>query len=79
MASLFDTRRYLTDFDSTRTGHVLTDTLVIGSGVAGARAAIEGALWVAVAGVQLRGALDAAPETPYGAMPGLFLRIAHRL
>ncbi len=43
MASLFDTRRYLTDFDSTRIGHVLTDTLVIGSGVAGARAAIEAA------------------------------------
>jgi hypothetical protein len=45
----------------------------------GARSAIEGALWVAVAGVQLRGALDAAPETPYAAMPGLFLRIARRL
>ncbi|MFQ5986319.1 MAG: hypothetical protein ACE5KQ_03070 [Thermoplasmata archaeon] len=45
----------------------------------GARAAIEGALWVAVAGVQLREALDAAPETPYGAMPGLIVRIAHRL
>ncbi len=43
MASLFDTRRYLTDFDSVRIGHVLTDTLVIGSGVAGARAAIEAA------------------------------------
>ncbi|MFQ5552287.1 MAG: hypothetical protein ACE5EW_00945 [Thermoplasmata archaeon] len=45
----------------------------------GARAAIEGALWVAVAGVQLREGLDAAPKTPYGAMPGLFVRIAHRL
>ncbi|MEE8198231.1 MAG: hypothetical protein V3R48_00760 [Thermoplasmata archaeon] len=45
----------------------------------GARAAIEGALWVAVAGVQLRAALDAAPEIPYGAMPGLFVRIARRL
>lgn len=43
MASLFDTRRYLTDFDSIQMGHVLTDTLVIGSGVAGARAAIEAA------------------------------------
>ena len=43
MASLFDTRRYLTDFDSNRAGHVLTDVLVIGSGVAGARAAIEAA------------------------------------
>lgn len=43
MASLVDTRRYLTDFDSVRIGHVLTDVLVIGSGVAGARAAIEAA------------------------------------
>ena len=43
MASLFDTRRYLTDFASIRTGHVLTDTLIIGTGVAGARAAIEAA------------------------------------
>ncbi len=43
MASFLDTRRYLTDFDSIRIGHVLTDTLVIGSGVAGARAAIEAA------------------------------------
>ncbi|MGD2110029.1 MAG: L-aspartate oxidase [Phycisphaerae bacterium] len=43
MASLFDTRRYLTDFDSVRTANVLTDTLVVGTGVAGARAAIEAA------------------------------------
>lgn len=41
MASLFDTRRYLTNFDSARTGNILADVLVIGSGVAGARAAIE--------------------------------------
>lgn len=45
----------------------------------GARSAIEGALWVAVAGVQLQEALDAAPETPYGAMPGLYVRIARRM
>jgi L-aspartate oxidase len=43
MTSLFDTRRYLTDFDARRTGHVVTDVLVIGSGVAGSRAAIEAA------------------------------------
>lgn len=43
MASLIDTRRYLTDFDADRVGHVVTDVLVIGSGVAGARAAIEAA------------------------------------
>ena len=36
-------RRYLTDFDSGRIGHVLTDVLVIGGGVAGMRAAIEAA------------------------------------
>jgi len=40
MASLFDQRRYLSDFDSSRMGHIVTDVLVIGSGVAGARAAI---------------------------------------
>ncbi len=43
MASLFDTRRYLTDFDSTRTGNLFTDVLIIGSGLAGSRAAIEAA------------------------------------
>lgn len=43
MPVLYDTRRYLTDFDSARMGHVVTDVLVIGSGVAGARAAIEAA------------------------------------
>ncbi len=40
---LFDTRRYLTDFDPASTGNIFTDVLVIGSGVAGARAAIEAA------------------------------------
>jgi len=40
MASLYDQRRYLSDFDSSRMGHIVTDVLVIGSGVAGARAAI---------------------------------------
>ncbi len=43
MATPFHARRYLTDFDSARIGHVLTDTLVIGSGVAGCCAAIEAA------------------------------------
>ncbi len=43
MATLFDTRRYLSNFDAARTGHVFTDVLVIGSGVAGARAALEAA------------------------------------
>lgn len=43
MGSLFDTRRYLTNFDSIRAGNALTDVLVIGSGVGGARAALEAA------------------------------------
>jgi L-aspartate oxidase len=43
MAGLYDTRRYLTNFDSHRTGNLFTDVLVIGSGVAGARSAVEAA------------------------------------
>src|ERR1043166_3955185 len=43
MISGYDSRRYLTNFDSHRTGNLFTDVLVIGSGVAGARAAIEAA------------------------------------
>ena len=43
MVSLLDTRRYLSNFDSSRTGHVFTDVLVIGSGAAGARAALAAA------------------------------------
>lgn len=43
MTSVYDSRRYLTNFDSHRTGNLFTDVLVIGSGVAGARAAIEAA------------------------------------
>ena len=42
MPTLYDSRRYLTNFDSNRTSHILTDVLGVGSGVAGARAAIEG-------------------------------------
>lgn len=41
MPTLFDRRRYLTNFDSTRVPHILTDVLIIGSGVGGLRAAIE--------------------------------------
>jgi L-aspartate oxidase len=43
MTTLLDTRRYLTSFDSRRMSNILTDVLVVGSGVAGARAAIEAA------------------------------------
>ena len=43
MPDQFARRRYLIDFDSRRLGQVFTDVLVIGGGVAGLRAAIEGA------------------------------------
>ncbi len=43
MAELYDTRRYLTRFDVHRIPNLFTDVLVIGSGVAGLRAAIEAA------------------------------------
>lgn len=43
MHKAFDTRRYLTNFDSRRAANIVTDCLVIGSGVAGSRAAIEAA------------------------------------
>jgi L-aspartate oxidase len=43
MPTLYDTRRYLTNFDSRRVPHLFTEVLVIGSGVAGLRAAIEAA------------------------------------
>ncbi len=41
--TLYDRRRYLTNFDSWRAGHLFADVLVVGAGVAGARAAIEAA------------------------------------
>ncbi len=43
MSSHFGQRRYLINFDVQRLGQVFTDVLVIGSGVAGLRAAIEAA------------------------------------
>ncbi len=43
MPNLFDTRRYLSDFEAARVGHLLTDVLVVGTGIAGCRAAIEAA------------------------------------
>lgn len=66
MASLFDTRRYLTDFDSVRAGHVLTDVLVIGSGVAGARAAIEAARYGSVTLVTKGGFEDSCTHHAQG-------------
>ncbi len=43
MAEPYDTRRYLTTFETHRVPHIFTDVLVLGSGVAGLRAAIEAA------------------------------------
>ena len=43
MSSAAGRRRYLTNFDSQRAPHQFTDTLVIGSGVAGLRAALAAA------------------------------------
>lgn len=48
MKALSDTQRYLTDFDAIRAANILTDVLVIGSGVAGGRAAIEAAKYGSV-------------------------------
>ncbi|MFQ6048275.1 MAG: L-aspartate oxidase [Phycisphaerae bacterium] len=41
MTSPYESRRYLTNFDARLVPHIFTDVLVIGSGVAGLRAAIE--------------------------------------
>ncbi|MFQ5414344.1 MAG: L-aspartate oxidase [Phycisphaerae bacterium] len=66
MTSPYDTRRYLTNFDSTRVGHIVTNVLVIGSGVAGARAAIEAAGYGPVILVTKRGFADSATEHAQG-------------
>lgn len=41
MASPFDSRAFLTNFDSRRGSRILSDVLIIGSGVAGLRCALE--------------------------------------
>lgn len=41
MDSLFGQRRYLSDFNATRMGNIVTDVLVVGGGVAGMRAALS--------------------------------------
>lgn len=43
MTSIYQTRRYLAAFDSRKVPQIFTDCLVIGSGIAGLRAAIEAA------------------------------------
>lgn len=43
MDSLFGRRRYLSDFNATRMGNIVTDVLVVGGGVAGMRAALAAA------------------------------------
>ena len=66
MATLFDTRRFLSDFDAARTGHVFTDVLVIGSGAAGARAALEAAAHADVILITKRALDDAATTWAQG-------------
>ncbi|UCE59879.1 MAG: L-aspartate oxidase [Phycisphaerales bacterium] len=66
MRSLFDTRRHLTDFDSTRTGNILTDVLVIGCGVAGARAAIEAARYGQVTLLTKKSFVESATQWAQG-------------
>jgi len=48
MTELYETRRYLTRFDVHRVPNLFVDVLVIGSGVAGLRAAIEAARYGSV-------------------------------
>ena len=66
MAKLFDTRRYLTNFDSTRTSHLFTDVLVVGSGVAGARAALEASRYGDVIVLTKRPATESASSYAQG-------------
>ncbi|HUU82920.1 MAG TPA: L-aspartate oxidase [Phycisphaerae bacterium] len=58
MNNLYDTRRYLTNFEVSRVGHLLTDVLVVGGGVGGARAAIESAAYGDVILIAKQGAED---------------------
>lgn len=58
MASLYDTRRYLTNFEVSRVGHLLTEVLVVGGGIAGGRAAIEAAAYGDVILITKQGADD---------------------
>ncbi|MCH7813597.1 MAG: FAD-binding protein, partial [Planctomycetes bacterium] len=66
MGTLLDTRRYLTDFETSRVGHLLTDVLVVGTGVAGARAAIEAAQHGEVIAVAKAAADDSSTRMAQG-------------
>ncbi|MCP4593719.1 MAG: L-aspartate oxidase [bacterium] len=66
MTTLFDSRRYLSNFDTGRTGHVFTDVLVIGSGAAGSRAALEAARTADVILITKREPDDAATSWAQG-------------
>jgi len=66
MATTPDNRRYITNFGSLQAGHVLTDILVIGSGVAGSSAAIEATKYGRVT-LMTKGAFrDSATATAQG-------------
>ena len=68
MDGLYLQRRYLVGFESRRLGHMFTDVLIIGSGVAGMRAAIEAAGSAEVILVTKGGASD---SNSYMAQGGL--------
>ncbi len=61
-----DNRRYLTNFGSLQAGHVLTDILVIGSGVAGSSAAIEASTYGRVTLITKGAFRDSATATAQG-------------
>ena len=69
MASLYDTRRYLTNFETSRVGHLLTDVLVVGGGIAGARAAIEAATYGDVILIAKQGADESNTLWAQGGVP----------
>jgi len=58
MDTAYHTRRYLASFDSERLNQTSTDCLIIGSGIAGLRAAIEAGTFGKVTVVTKRGAYD---------------------
>jgi L-aspartate oxidase len=66
MTTLLDSRRYLSNFDTARTGHVFTDVLVIGSGVAGARAALEAQKYADVILITKRTLMDTTTNWAQG-------------
>ena len=80
MSEAFDRRRYLSDFDVSRVGHLFTDVLVVGMGLGGARAAIEAASYGKAMVVSKGGAylLDRSGRRSFGANHWGFIIAATR-